>query len=143
MVKRKFYYLIEEIDIDGDTKSDGFLITKYKIDKKNKDKIFLKSKYVSFQNFNKKLNIIEKSLKGGINKKINNPNYPPQSYNNVPYMNNNEFNNYMNNNNGQNQHRVIVAYNNPTMGTSFMNGLGQGLGVGAGVGIMDGIFDIF
>ena len=38
MVNKKFYYLIEDIDIDGDTKPDGFLITKYKIDKKNKDK---------------------------------------------------------------------------------------------------------
>ncbi len=170
MVNKKFYYLIEDIDIDGDTKPDGFLITKYKIDKKNKDKIFLKSKYVSFQNFKKKLNKIKKTLKGGDDfmdfgennhhKKHHqnhphnynnyppnyhpNQKYPPHVYNNVPYMNNREFNNYMNNNNNYpNQPQVMVAYHRPDMGTAFMEGLGGGLGAGIGLGIMDGLFDMF
>lgn len=166
MVNKKFYYLIEDIDIDGDTKPDGFLITKYKIDKKNKDKIFLKSKYVSFQNFKKKLNKIKKTLKGGDdfmdfgeNNKHhhkhphNNQKHPPHVYNNVPYMNNREFNNYMNNNNypnhypnhynAQNQPQVMVAYHRQDMGNAFMEGLGGGLGAGLGLGIMDGLFDMF
>jgi len=162
MVNKKYYYLIEDIDIDGDTKPDGFLITRYKIDKKNNDKIFLKSKYVSFQNFKKKLNKMKKTLKGGHdlmdfdnNKHHNNYNnyphhnqkYPPHVYNNVPYMNNREFNNYMNNNNypnyPNNQGQVMVAYHKPDMGTAFMEGLGGGLGAGLGLGIMDGIFDMF
>ena len=159
MVNKKFYYLIEDIDIDGDTKPDGFLITKYKIDKKNKDKIFLKSKYVSFQNFKKKLNKMKKTLKGGddfmdISENKNHKkhhahnyphNYPPHVYNNVPYMNNRESNNYMNNNYPYpyNQPQAIVAYHKPDMGTAFMEGLGGGLGAGLGLGIMDGLFDMF
>ena len=52
---KKFYYLIESLDINGDKNPDGFLITKYKINKKNNDKIFLVSKYVTFKNFKKKI----------------------------------------------------------------------------------------
>jgi|694.fasta_scaffold43287_4 hypothetical protein len=52
---KKFYYLIEDIDIDGDNKNDGFIITKYKINKKTMDKIFLQTKYVSIKDFQKKV----------------------------------------------------------------------------------------
>jgi hypothetical protein len=166
MVKTsKYYYLIEELDIDGDKQSDGFLITKYKINK-NKDKIFLNSKYVSFKNFNAKLKKITNNKSGGSYNQYNNapymnnkPNYdaymnnnkninPPHYYNNVPYMNNNEYNKYMNNqhhnpyNNNHNPH-VAVAYHQPSVGTAFMEGLGGGLGAGIGLGIMDGLFDMF
>jgi len=142
---KKFYYLIEDIDINGDTNPDGFLITKYKINKKTLDKIFIKSKYVSFEKFNNKINDINnfsKSKIGGVNQ------VPPHYYNNVPYMNNNEFNKVMNNpyHNpyNTNQHpQVMVAYHQPNMGNAFMEGLGGGLGAGLGLGIMDGLFELF
>lgn len=53
-MKKKFYYLIEEIDIDGDKNYDGFIITKYKINHKTMDKIFMKTKYVTIKDFQKK-----------------------------------------------------------------------------------------
>jgi len=62
--KKRFYYLIEDLDIDGDYNSDGFLITKYKINSKTKDKIFIKTKYVTFKNF-KKL-IQQRKKQGGL-----------------------------------------------------------------------------
>jgi hypothetical protein len=166
MVNKKFYYLIEDIDIDGDTNPDGFLITKYKIDKKNKDKIFLKSKYVSFQNFKKKLNKIKKTLKGGDdfmdfgdnnhkkhphNHPHNYNNYqnhhhnhrgynnfpPPHAYNNVPFMNNNEFNNYMNNNKYPNQYN---AQNQPQVIVAHHNrDMGTALAEGFSGGLGAGL----
>ena len=39
MIKK--YYIIEELDIDGDSNPDGFLISQYKLDKQN-NKIFTK-----------------------------------------------------------------------------------------------------
>lgn len=144
---KKFYYLIEDIDIDGDKNSDGFLITKYKIDKKTLDKIFIKSKYVSFEKYKK---IIKKN-KGGDNshyyhnQHYNQPRNQFQNYNNIPYMNHNQFNKYMNNPQSYNQHQpqVLIAHHQPNMAASFMDGLSGGLGAGIGLGIMDGIFDFF
>ena len=57
-MKKKFYYLIEDIDINGDNNTDGFIITKYKINSKTNDKIFLKTKYVSIKDFHKKMLVI-------------------------------------------------------------------------------------
>jgi len=145
-MNKKFYYLIEDIDINRDKKPDGFLITKYKIDKKTLDKIFLKSKYVSFENFKKKVKLI-KNKKGGQN------NYP----NNYPYMNNTQYNKMMNNpgyyppqynNYNHNQHQqyppqTMVVQHQANFGNAFMEGLGSGLGVGFGYGIMEGLFDSF
>jgi hypothetical protein len=54
MMKKKFYYLIEDIDINGDNNADGFIITKYKINSKTNDKNFLRTKYVSIEDFQKK-----------------------------------------------------------------------------------------
>ena len=54
MMKKRFYYLIEDIDINGDNNADGFIITKYKINSKTNDKIFLRTKYVSIEDFQKK-----------------------------------------------------------------------------------------
>jgi hypothetical protein len=54
MMRKKFYYLIEDIDINGDNNADGFIITKYKINSKTNDKIFLRTKYVSIEDFQKK-----------------------------------------------------------------------------------------
>lgn len=53
-MKKKFYYLIEDIDINGDNNADGFIITKYKINSKTNDKNFLRTKYVSIEDFQKK-----------------------------------------------------------------------------------------
>lgn len=53
-MRKKFYYLIEDIDINGDNNADGFIITKYKINSKTNDKIFLRTKYVSIEDFQKK-----------------------------------------------------------------------------------------
>jgi hypothetical protein len=55
MMKKKFYYLIEDIDINGDNNADGFIITKYKITSKTNDKIFLQTKYFSIEDFQKKM----------------------------------------------------------------------------------------
>jgi hypothetical protein len=55
MMKKKFYYLIEDIDINGDNNTDGFIITKYKINSKTNDKIFLQTKYFSIEDFQKKM----------------------------------------------------------------------------------------
>jgi len=55
MMKKKFYYLIEDIDINGDNNADGFIITKYKINSKTNDKIFLQTKYFSIEDFQKKM----------------------------------------------------------------------------------------
>jgi len=54
-MKKKFYYLIEDIDINGDNNADGFIITKYKITSKTNDKIFLQTKYFSIEGFQKKM----------------------------------------------------------------------------------------
>ena len=64
---KKFYYLFQHLDIDGDKNPDGFLITKYKIDNNN-NRIFLKSKYVTNVLFNKFINNLKKKVekkKGG------------------------------------------------------------------------------
>lgn len=55
MIKKKFYYLIEDIDINGDNNADGFIITKYKINSRTNDKIFLQTKYFSIEDFQKKM----------------------------------------------------------------------------------------
>jgi len=55
MIKKKFYYLIEDIDINGDNNTDGFIITKYKINSKTNDKIFLQTKYFSIEDFQKRM----------------------------------------------------------------------------------------
>jgi len=58
---KKFYYLFQHLDIDGDKNPDGFLITKYKIDNNN-NRIFLKSKYVTNVLFNKFINNLKKKV---------------------------------------------------------------------------------
>lgn len=134
---KKFYYLIESLDINGDKNSDGFLITKYKINKKNNDKIFLVSKYVTFKNFKKKYNKLLKTVKGG--------NIPYQQQFPPNYYNKHEYNNYMNDPyyNKQQHPHVMVAYQQPSMGNAFIEGLGGGIGAGLGFGLMDGIFNSF
>jgi hypothetical protein len=75
MPKKNYYYLVQHLDIDGDKNPDGFLITKYKIDKNN-NRIFLKSKYVNTLLLNKVVDKFQKKLskkmKGGADSKVNN-----------------------------------------------------------------------
>ena len=59
MKQHKFYYIIEEIDINGDKQSDGFLISQYKLDKQN-NKIFTKNKYVTYEKFRSVMNKYKK-----------------------------------------------------------------------------------
>jgi len=97
MVKTRFYYLIEELDIDGDKQTDGFLISQYKLDR-YKNKIFTKNKYVTFKDF--------KSYIAKFNEnKIGGHSYPNYHYNN----HNNNYNNYHNN---RIINRALSFYNN-------------------------------
>ena len=61
---KKRYYLIEPIDIDGDKNPDGFLISQYRINKAG-NRIFLKNKYITFDNLKKYKDKIAKMQKGG------------------------------------------------------------------------------
>ena len=82
MIKK--YYIVEPLDIDGDSNPDGFLVSQYKLDRNN-NKIFLNNKYVTFAKFN---SYIKK--KGG-GKKNNNNNKD------IVVLTNEQFNNLMNN----------------------------------------------
>ena len=48
----KYFKLIEELDIDGDKNPDGFLINLCTLDS-NKNIIYLKSKYMTFEEYYK------------------------------------------------------------------------------------------
>lgn len=156
MKQRKYYYLIEQLDIDGDKQSDGFLISQYKIDKHN-NKIFTKNKYVTFKDFKHYAHkfITKSKKKGGLMK-------PNQQDFQVVYMNKEEFNNYMNNVNNMNkyppQHQHQYQYQQPypyqyppaitvqgtqqsSFASNFTSGLGGGLGVGIGVAVGDSLME--
>lgn len=156
MKQRKYYYLIEQLDIDGDKQSDGFLISQYKIDKHN-NKIFTKNKYVTFKDFKHYAHkfITKSKKKGGLMK-------PNQQDFQVVYMNKEEFNNYMNNVNNMNkyppQHQHQYQYQQPypyqyppaitvqgtqqsSFASNFTSGLGGGLGVGIGAAVGDSLME--
>ena len=61
---KKRYYLIEPIDIDGDKNPDGFLVSQYRINKAG-NRIFLKNKYITFDNLKKYKDKIAKMQNGG------------------------------------------------------------------------------
>ena len=86
MKQHKFYYIIEEIDIDGDKQSDGFLISQYKLDKQN-NKIFTKNKYVTYEKFR---SVMHKYNKGGFVKPT------PTNNNEFVFLTKEQFNEYMN-----------------------------------------------
>ena len=162
--KKGFYYLIEDLDIDGDYNSDGFIITKYKINQKTNDKIFIKTKYVTFENFKK---IMQKNNKHGGNifknglfpTKIHDmvpqgyqggyrrgypQGYPqgyqqgyPQGYppHNIGYTNGT---NFMNN---QNPDRITIASDKPAFFDHVKAGFGTGLGWAAADNIVDSVFN--
>lgn len=137
MKKIKFYYLVEPIDIDGDKNSDGFLISQYKLTKNN-HKIFTKNRYMTFKDFEIYIKDFKhKSLmkfKGGYYQ------YPPNQQ--IAMMNNNGYNNYMNNYGYPPPYMIVRDDNNGNgFGSNFMRGLGNGIGAGMGFGLMDGLFD--
>jgi len=76
--KQKLYYIIEQLDIDGDKNPDGFLISQYKLDK-HFNKIFIKNKYVTFEFAKKKIQNFQSSNKIGgtysTKKNIKHPQY--------------------------------------------------------------------
>lgn len=161
MKQRKFYYLIEQLDIDGDKQSDGFLISQYKIDKHN-NKIFTKNKYVTFKDFKNYAHkfITKSKKKGGLMK-------PNQQDFQVVYMNKEEFNNYMNNVNNMNKYPPHYPHHPPnyphhypphyqeqyppaitvqgtqqsSFASNFTSGLGGGLGVGIGAAVGDSLME--
>jgi len=95
MSKRKFYYIIEELDIDGDKQADGFLISQYRLDKQN-NKIFTKNKYTTFKDFN---NYVRKN-KGKLEKKGGQKSVgqllPVQNNNDLVFLTKEQYNNFMN-----------------------------------------------
>lgn len=158
MKSKKVFYIIEPIDIDGDKIHDGFLASQYRIDKYG-NKIFLKNKYISFADFNSKIN-----KNGGAKKRVKIPKVKLQkNNNNLIVMTKDEYNNFMNQNayyqqypnNQYNQYpqypqnppKVLInsgnniPYNpnnqyNQYNGNdnSFMGNMTSGLGLGVGLG---------
>lgn len=161
MKQHKFYYIIEEIDINGDKQSDGFLISQYKIDKQN-NKIFTKNKYVTYEKFK---SVMQKYKKGGFAKQI----FP--NNNEFVHMTKEQYNEYMNMkqfNNGYSHHPNHRSYppqsyppqyyppqsyqSHPphvaVQGSGgFMSNFVAGAGIGAGASVadhaIDGLFSLF
>ena len=162
MIKK--YYIIEPLDIDGDSNPDGVLISQYKLDKYN-NKIFLKNKYITFLKLN---NFIKK---GGDSDYHSNKRHHPEQKQNLIVLTHDEYNAYMNNkitpqqllNNHHNlqyqhqyphQHQYPPQYHNQyqqqpiilrdnhsnSFGNSFMSGVGGGAGFGISTAIIDALF---
>lgn len=147
MKQHKFYYIIEEIDINGDKQSDGFLISQYKLDKQN-NKIFTKNKYVTYEKFR---SVMNKYKKGGFAKQIYTNNnelvhITKEQYN--EFMNMKQFNNgYPNHPNHrsyppqyypQQSHPPHVAVQGSG---GFMSNFVAGAGIGAGASVADHAID--
>jgi hypothetical protein len=146
MIKK--YYIIEPLDIDGDSNPDGFLISQYKLDRNN-NKIFLKNKYITYAKFN------SLNKKGGqlpkqqlSKQQIPNQNLivlTPEQYN--AFMNNkiqpNQYpQQYPNQYHNQYPQQPLIIRDNHSgsFGNSFMSGLGGGIGFGIGSELVDSIF---
>lgn len=151
MVKTRFYYLIEELDIDGDKQSDGFLISQYKLDR-YKNKIFTKNKYVTFKDFKSYIATFNKNKIGGYSYNNHHNN------NQIVTMTKTELNNLLNNQYKQpNYNHNQYHYQHPPYvtvqgnhgyhghqghhGNGFFDNLTSGLGLGAGFSIGDGMMD--
>jgi hypothetical protein len=91
MKNKKVFYIIEPIDVDGDKIPDGFLASQYRIDKYG-NKIFLKNKFITFADFNAKIN-----KKGGAKRK-NTKVKLQKNNNNLVVMTKDEYNKFMNQN---------------------------------------------
>ena len=129
---KKVFYIIEPIDVDNDKIPDGFIASQYRIDKYG-NKIFLKTKYITFKDFKSKI-----GKKGGMinNNKLQNNN------DNVVVMTRDEYNKFMNQNQ-YNQNPPSVAINNGANnnGNTFMSNVGYGVGAGVGFAAGDALFD--
>jgi hypothetical protein len=160
MIKK--YYIIEPLDIDGDSNPDGILISQYKLDKYN-NKIFLKNKYITFLKLN---NFIKKGGDSDYHSnKRHHQHYPyhPEKNQNIIILKPEEYNAYMNNkippqqllNNphilqhqyppqyhNQYQQQPIILRDNHSnsFGNSFMSGVGGGAGFGISTAIIDALF---
>jgi hypothetical protein len=93
----KLFYIIEPIDIDGDKNPDGFLASQYKIDKYG-NRIYLKNKYITFENLKQNIIIAQQFKIGGANKK---------SKSNMIYMTTEEYNKFINSHQ-QNPPKLII-----------------------------------
>ena len=129
---KKVFYIIEPIDVDNDKIPDGFIASQYRIDKYG-NKIFLKTKYITFKDFKSKI-----GKKGGMinNNKLQNNN------DNVVVMTRDEYNKFINQN-PYNQNPPSVAINNGANnnGNTFMSNVGYGVGAGVGFAAGDALFD--
>jgi len=156
MKAKRVFYILEQIDVDGDNIADGFLASQYRIDKYG-NKIFLKNKYITFADFKSRV----KSNGGAKSKSKAIPKLQPNS-NDVIIMTKDEYNRFMNQNAynqqypnqqypnqpyypNQQQYPPNVLVNNGNNNNSFMSNLGANFayGAGAGVGLAagDALFD--
>ena len=129
----KYYYIIEGIDIDGDKNEDGFIISRYKIDK-NGNKIFIKTKYLTFDELKLISNKV-KFMSGGV---VNNNKQQQQ----LIVLTQGQLNQLLQKNQNQNQQQppqYVVANNDNS--PSFMGKIGDGFAYGLGFNASDAVFD--
>lgn len=162
MIKK--YYIIEPLDIDGDSNPDGFLVSQYKLDKFN-NKIFLKNKYITYSKLN---NYIKKGGNSSYSYKKNHHNNNHHNNQNMIVLTPEQYNAFMNNKNPQQypfqhqnqhqnhnyqqQHQYSHQYPPPVMirnnhsgsfGSSLTSGFGIGIGAAAGSTLFDSIAGMF
>jgi hypothetical protein len=127
----KYYYIIEGIDIDGNKNEDGFIISRYKIDK-NGNKIFIKTKYLTFD----ELKLIKNKIKfmsGGF---IDNNQQPQQ----LVVLTQEQLNQLLQNKNQQQPQYVAVDNGKETFTDKISNGFAYGIGFNASDLLFDAIF---
>ena len=159
MKAKRVFYILEQIDVDGDNIADGFLASQYRIDKYG-NKIFLKNKYITFVDLKSR---VKSKSKGGATAKLQpnsndviimtkdeynrfmNQNAYNQQYPNQPYYPNQPNQPYPNQQYQQYPPNVLVNNGNNGNNGSFMSNLGNNMayGFGAGVGLAagDALFD--
>ena len=168
MKAKRVFYIIEEIDVDGDNIPDGFLASQYRIDKYG-NKIFLKNKYITFADLKSRVkskggaksksksklepnnsNVVVMTKdeynrfmnQNAFNQQYPNQPYPYQPYPNQPYPNQ-QYQQYPPNvlvNNGNNGNNSSFMTN---LGNNFAYGAGAGVGLAAGDALFDGIASFF
>ena len=162
---KKVFYILEQIDVDGDKINDGFLASQYRIDKYG-NKIFIKNKYITFADFKSKVN-----KNGGRKSKSKKTLKLQKNENDVVIMSKDDYNKFMNQNAYQNQYPhqyppqqyhpqqyhpqqyhpqqyhpqyppgVLVNSGSNTNNNSFTDNLTQGVGLGFGFAAGDALFD--
>lgn len=126
----KYYYIIEGIDIDGDKNEDGFIISRYKIDK-NGNKIFIKTKYITFTDL-KLISSKIKNMSGGT----------AVEQQKLVVLTQDQLNQLLQNKNVNQPHPQYVAVNNGNS-ESFGDKIVSGFAYGVGFQAADALFDIF